>query len=82
MLTSGLPGLIAPPHSQYIQRFTPRAKSCDPEVAMKIILCILAILIIAASLYADYKWRQWIANHPTDKDLSAGTPPARRRDRQ
>jgi hypothetical protein len=35
---------------------------------MKIILGILAILIIAASLFADYKWRQWIA--------------ARRRDRQ
>jgi hypothetical protein len=35
---------------------------------MKIILGILAILIIAASLFADYKWRHWIA--------------ARRRDRQ
>jgi hypothetical protein len=35
---------------------------------MKIILGILAVLIIAASLFADYKWRQWIA--------------ARRRDRQ
>jgi hypothetical protein len=35
---------------------------------MKILLCILAVLIIAASLFADYKWRQWMA--------------ARRRDRQ
>jgi hypothetical protein len=35
---------------------------------MKIILGILAILIIAALLFADYKWRQWMA--------------ARRRDRQ
>jgi hypothetical protein len=35
---------------------------------MKIILCILAILIIAVLLFADYKWRQWMA--------------ARRRDRQ
>jgi hypothetical protein len=35
---------------------------------MKIILGILAILVIAALLFADYKWRQWIA--------------ARRRDRQ
>jgi hypothetical protein len=35
---------------------------------MKIILCILAVLIIAALLFADYKWRQWMA--------------ARRRDRQ
>jgi hypothetical protein len=49
---------------------------------MKIILGILAVLIVAASLFADYKWRQWIANHPTDEDLSAGTPPARRRGRQ
>jgi hypothetical protein len=35
---------------------------------MKIILGILAILVIAALLFADYKWRQWMA--------------ARRRDRQ
>jgi hypothetical protein len=35
---------------------------------MKIILGIIAVLIIAASLFADYKWRQWMA--------------ARRRDRQ
>ena len=49
---------------------------------MKIILCILAVLVIAASLFADYKWRQWIANHPTDEDQSAGPPHARRRDRQ
>jgi len=35
---------------------------------MKILLTILVILLVAASLIADYKWRQWIA--------------ARRRDRQ
>ena len=35
---------------------------------MKILLAILAVLVIAASFFADYKWRQWIA--------------ARRRDRQ
>jgi len=35
---------------------------------MKIILGILAALIIAVLLFADYKWRQWMA--------------ARRRDRQ
>jgi hypothetical protein len=35
---------------------------------MKIILGILALLVVAGSLFADYKWRQWIA--------------ARRRDRQ
>jgi hypothetical protein len=35
---------------------------------MRILLAILVVLVVAASLYADYKWRQWIA--------------ARRRDRQ
>jgi hypothetical protein len=35
--------------------------SCDPEKAMKIFFCILAVLVIAASLFADYKWRQWMA---------------------
>jgi hypothetical protein len=35
---------------------------------MKIFLGILAILVVAASVFADYKWRQWMA--------------ARRRDRQ
>jgi general stress protein CsbA len=35
---------------------------------MKILQTILVILLVAASLIADYKWRQWIA--------------ARRRDRQ
>jgi hypothetical protein len=44
------------------------ADSCDPEEAMKMILGILAVLVVAASLIADYKWRQWMA--------------ARRRDRQ
>jgi hypothetical protein len=48
---------------------------------MKLLLGIFVVLVIAASLFADYKWRQWIANHPKDDDLSAGTPPARRRDR-
>jgi hypothetical protein len=42
--------------------------SCDPETAMKIFLGIVAVLVVAASVVADYKWRQWMA--------------ARRRDRQ
>jgi hypothetical protein len=49
---------------------------------MKIFLGILAVLVVAISLIADYKWRQWMAHHPTDEDLSSGTPPARRHDRQ
>jgi hypothetical protein len=35
---------------------------------MKIFLGILAVVLVAASVFADYKWRQWMA--------------ARRRDRQ
>jgi len=28
---------------------------------MKLLLAIAVILLIAASLYADYKWRKWMA---------------------
>jgi hypothetical protein len=28
---------------------------------MKILLGILAVLVVAASLFADYKWRRWMA---------------------
>lgn len=64
---------------------------------MKILLGILALLVVAGSFFADYKWRQWMASHSTDKDQSlhpseqrslagdpesAGTPPNHRRDRQ
>jgi hypothetical protein len=37
------------------------SKSCDPVDAMKILVGILAVLIVAVSLFADYKWRQWMA---------------------
>jgi hypothetical protein len=58
------------------------SQSCDPEEAMKIFFGIIAVLAVVASLIADYKWRQWMANHhPTDEDLSVGTPSARRRKR-
>jgi hypothetical protein len=35
---------------------------------MKIILGILALLIVAASLFADYKWRQWIAARRRERE--------------
>ena len=35
---------------------------------MKILIAIFAVVLIAAFLFADYKWRRWMA--------------ARRRDRQ
>jgi hypothetical protein len=34
---------------------------------MKILLVILVILIIVASLIADYLWRQWIAARRRDR---------------
>ena len=34
---------------------------------MKIVLIIVAILIIAGSIFADYKWRHWMA-HRRDRD--------------
>jgi hypothetical protein len=42
--------------------------SCDYESAMKILLGIVVLLVVLASVFADYKWRQWMA--------------ARRRERQ
>lgn len=42
--------------------------SCDYEDAMKILLVILILLVVVASVFADYKWRQWMV--------------ARRRERQ
>jgi hypothetical protein len=28
---------------------------------MKLILIVVAVLVLAGSLIADYKWRQWVA---------------------
>jgi hypothetical protein len=35
---------------------------------MKIILIIVAILVVGASFFADYKWRQWMARHRRDRN--------------
>jgi hypothetical protein len=35
---------------------------------MKIALLILVALIIAGSLFADYKWRQWMAARRHERD--------------
>jgi hypothetical protein len=35
---------------------------------VKILLGILAVLVIAASFFADYKWRQWIAVRRRDRE--------------
>jgi hypothetical protein len=34
---------------------------------MKILLAILALVVLAASLFADYKWRKWIDDRKRDR---------------
>ncbi len=34
---------------------------------MKIFLIAAAIFIVAGSILADYKWRDWIARHRRDR---------------
>jgi hypothetical protein len=34
---------------------------------MKILLAILVLILVAASLFADYKWRKWIADRKRDR---------------
>jgi hypothetical protein len=33
---------------------------------MKLVLAILAVIVIAGSLFADYKWKQWMAARRRD----------------
>jgi len=48
--------------------FLPSTRSsCDPNYDMKILLGILAVVLVAASLFADYKWRQWMAARRRDR---------------
>jgi hypothetical protein len=37
---------------------------------MKLALAIIAALIVAASLFADYRWRRWMADRRRDHDNS------------
>ncbi len=34
---------------------------------MKIVLAIVAVVLVAASFIADYKWRKWIADRRRDR---------------
>jgi hypothetical protein len=34
---------------------------------MKILLGILAVFVVAVCLFADYKWRQWMAARKRDR---------------
>jgi hypothetical protein len=35
---------------------------------MKLVLVIIAILVIAGSFYADYKWRKWMAERRRERE--------------
>jgi len=39
---------------------------------MKLLLAIIAILVLAASLYADYRWRRWLAARKAERDNASG----------
>ncbi len=43
---------------------------------MKLLLAIVAVVIVAASIFADYKWRQWIATRRRDRNHTNPTPRA------
>ncbi len=43
---------------------------------MKLLLAIIAVVIVAASIFADYKWRQWMSSHRRDGNPSNPTPRA------
>jgi len=35
---------------------------------MKLLVGLIVALIVIASIYADYKWRQWLAARKRDRD--------------
>lgn len=35
---------------------------------MKLVLAIVAVLIIAASIFADWKWRRWMAARKRERE--------------
>jgi hypothetical protein len=37
---------------------------------MKLVLIVAVILVLAASVVADYKWRQWMAARRRERDGS------------
>jgi hypothetical protein len=40
---------------------------------MKVLLAIVAAIIVAASLFADYKWRRWMAARRAERrDYNSG----------
>ena len=49
---------------------------------MKIVLATLALLVIAGSLYADYKWRQWMAARAREHQAPSSHDSVQRQDRR
>jgi hypothetical protein len=43
---------------------------------MKLLLAIVAVVIVAASILADYKWRQWMSSRRRDGNDTNLTPRA------
>ncbi len=37
---------------------------------MKILLGVFVVIVLAASIFADYKWRQWMAARRRDREGS------------
>ncbi|HEY3707531.1 MAG TPA: hypothetical protein VGL22_20890 [Terracidiphilus sp.] len=40
---------------------------------MKVILIICAVIVAAALVFADYKWRKWVAARRAGRDGSANS---------
>jgi hypothetical protein len=43
-------------------------------VSMKLLLVIVAVALIAATLFADYKWRRWMEARRRERDHPASGP--------
>jgi hypothetical protein len=39
---------------------------------MKLIICLVALFLIALSLVADYKWKRWMAARQQERDKPSG----------
>jgi hypothetical protein len=42
---------------------------------MKLLLAIVAVLLIAGTLFADYKWRRWMEARRSQRDHPANRGP-------
>jgi hypothetical protein len=45
-------------------------RSCDPDISMKLLIAFVALILIALSLVADYKWKRWIAARQQERDAN------------